>query len=127
MAWPLLTVSGCYCLGLSQLHVNVQLQPITRREIVHPSIHQCILSVDRIRARLPLLNAQTNGDYDSEQLIEDLRVPQQWLQPSKALEVTPARFSIRNFILPNPHLMLIFVIIYSTSFNKYTRSDEANT
>ncbi|XP_015077288.1 uncharacterized protein LOC107021194 isoform X1 [Solanum pennellii] len=86
MAWPLLTVSGFYCLGLSQLHVNVQLQPITRREIVHPSIHQCILSVDRIRARLPLLNAQTNGDYDSEQLIEDLRVPQQWLQPSKALE-----------------------------------------
>ncbi|KAH0660014.1 hypothetical protein KY289_028762 [Solanum tuberosum] len=86
MAWPLLSpVSGCYCLRLSQLHVNlVQLQPITRREIIHPSLHQCILfSVDRIRARLPLLNAQTNG---SEQLIEDLRVPQQWLQPSKALE-----------------------------------------
>ncbi|WMV36265.1 hypothetical protein MTR67_029650 [Solanum verrucosum] len=111
MAWPLLSpVSGCYCLRLSQLHVNlVQLQPITRREIIHPSLHQCILfSVDRIRARLPLLNAQTNG---SEQLIEDLRVPQQWLQPSKALELPSSVIVKRVWLLATIYAGVVFLVV----------------
>ncbi|XP_055831396.1 uncharacterized protein LOC129900448 [Solanum dulcamara] len=87
MAWPLLSVSGCYCLGLSQLHVSIQrVRGQYYSEIIHPSVHQCLFSGNRIRTRFPVLNAQSNGDYGSEQLIEDLRVPQQWLQPYKALE-----------------------------------------
>ncbi|MCD7461069.1 hypothetical protein HAX54_045082 [Datura stramonium] len=85
MAWPLLSVSSCYFLRLSQLHVSVQIiRPITR-EIIRPSVHQCRFSGDR-RTRFSLLNVQSNGDYASDQLIEDLRVPEQWLEPSKALE-----------------------------------------
>ncbi|CAN4098223.1 unnamed protein product [Withania somnifera] len=85
MACPLLSVSSCYCLGVAQIHVSVQkMGPITRQyysEIIQPSVR---FSGDtRIRTRF---SAQRNGDYDSEQLIEDLRVPQQWLEPSKALE-----------------------------------------
>ncbi|KAJ8559291.1 hypothetical protein K7X08_003349 [Anisodus acutangulus] len=89
MACQLLSISSCY---LSQLCVSVQrIRPITHQytfnysQVIHPSIHQFRFSWDR-RTRLSLLNAQSNGDYASEQLIEDLRVPQQWLEPSKALE-----------------------------------------
>lgn len=98
MAWPLLSVSGCYCLGLSQLHVSIQrVRGQYYSEIIHPSVHQCLFSGNRIRTRFPLLNAQSNGDYGSEQLIEDLRVPQQWLQPYKALEVTRCSFPNYSF------------------------------
>lgn len=94
MAWALFSVSGCYRVGLD---VRVQRsRPITS-EIIHPSLHQCLFSGNRIRTKFPLLNAQSNGDYGSEQLIEDLRVPQQWVEPSKALEVTPSFISLTQF------------------------------
>ncbi|KAK4376311.1 hypothetical protein RND71_006988 [Anisodus tanguticus] len=51
-----------------------------------PSPNGVPITLNFKRTRLSLLNAQSNGDYASEQLIEDLRVPQQWLEPSKALE-----------------------------------------
>ncbi|XP_060178386.1 uncharacterized protein LOC132608370 [Lycium barbarum] len=89
MACQLLSISSC-C--LSQLCVGLRrIRPVTRQytfsysQTIHTSIHQCLFSGDR-RRRFSLLNAQSDGDYGSEQLIEDLRVPQQWLEPSKALE-----------------------------------------
>ncbi|KAM3373654.1 hypothetical protein CQW23_15683 [Capsicum baccatum] len=93
MAWPLLSVWSCYCVGVAQVDVSVKkIRAITSQyyyhsETMRPFFERCRFSSgDRIRTRFWLLNAQSNGDYGSDQLIEDLRVPQQWLQPSKALE-----------------------------------------
>ncbi|XP_009587780.1 uncharacterized protein [Nicotiana tomentosiformis] len=92
MACRLLSISSCCCLRLSQLVVSSQ-RPITRKHtcnfsqiMIYPNINQC-RPFSRGAIFVLLSNAQSNGEYgSSEQLIEDLRVPQQWLEPSKALE-----------------------------------------
>ncbi|XP_016501558.1 uncharacterized protein LOC107819892 [Nicotiana tabacum] len=92
MAFTLLSISSCYCLRLSQFVVNGH-RPITRQHtfsisqiVIHPNINQC-RPFSRGARFILLSNAQSSGEYGgSEQLIEDLRVPQQWLEPSKALQ-----------------------------------------